>query len=60
MQTQSISEKAVYFCTFIDDYSRYAWVYYLKTKDQQMEAFQQFKALVEKQHNAFIKILCTD
>jgi len=60
MQTQSVSEKAIYFCTFIDDYTRYAWVYFLKAKSQQMEAFQDFKALVEKQHSASIKILRTD
>ena len=60
MQTQSIAEKVIYFCTFINDFFHYAWIYYLKTKDQQMEAFQQFKNLIEKQHNASIKILHTD
>jgi len=60
MQTQSVIGKAIYFCTFIDDYSRYTWVYYLKSKDQQSEVFQNFKVLVEKQFNKSIKILCTD
>ena len=60
MQTQSVIGKAIYFCTFIDDYSRYTWVYYLKSKDQQSEVFQNFKALVEKQFNKSIKILRTD
>jgi transposase InsO family protein len=60
MQTQSVLEKAIYFCTFIDDFSRYAWVYYLKSKDQQSQAFKEFRAMIEKQTGQSIKVLRTD
>ena len=38
-----------YFITFIDDYSRYMYLYMLCTKDEVLEAFKVFKAEVEKQ-----------
>jgi transposase InsO family protein len=60
MQTQSISEKAFYILTFIDDFSRHAWVYFLRTKDQQPIIFEEFRAMVENQYNRKIKILRTD
>ncbi|RDY03960.1 hypothetical protein CR513_12384, partial [Mucuna pruriens] len=40
---------ALYFVTFIDDCSRKLWVYVLKTKDQVLEKFKQFQALIERQ-----------
>ena len=36
-----------YFLTFIDDCSRYCWVYFLKQKSEVFETFKIFKALVE-------------
>ena len=36
-----------YFLTFIDDKTRYVWVYILKRKDQVFEKFREWKALVE-------------
>ena len=38
-----------YFVTFIDDYSRKSWIYFLKTKesDEVLDRFKEFKALVE-------------
>ena len=36
-----------YFLTFIDDYSRKTWVYFLKHKYDILSYFQHFKALVE-------------
>lgn len=37
-----------YFVTFIDDHSRKVWVYTLKSKDQVLDVFKQFHALVER------------
>ena len=37
-----------YFLTFIDDYSRYCWIYFLKQKFEVFETFKVFKALAEK------------
>ena len=38
-----------YFLTFIDDYSRCTWVYFLKFKSEVFNMFLSYKALVEKQ-----------
>ena len=38
-----------YFLTFIDDYSRHTWVYFLKLKSEVCNMFLGYKALVEKQ-----------
>ena len=38
-----------YFLTFIDDYSRHTWVYFLKLKREVFNMFLAYKALVEKQ-----------
>ena len=35
----------VYYVTFIDDYSRKTWVYFLKSKDEVFGKFKEFKAL---------------
>eukprot|EP00253_Pinus_taeda_P010027 PITA_10027 len=36
-----------FFVTFIDDYSRKTWIYFLKTIDEVFDRFKEFKALVE-------------
>ena len=40
---------ALYFVTFIDDYSRKVWAFLLKTKDQVLEVFKHFQAMVERE-----------
>ncbi|GJZ81343.1 putative RNA-directed DNA polymerase [Tanacetum coccineum] len=49
-----------YFVTFIDDHSRKVWVYTLKTKDQVLDVFKQFHALVERQTRKKLKCIRTD
>jgi hypothetical protein len=49
------SGKAHYFLTFIDDYSRKMWVYFLQEKSEVFSHFLEFKALVEKKRG--LKIL---
>ncbi|KAL5740548.1 hypothetical protein ACOSQ2_029728 [Xanthoceras sorbifolium] len=51
---------ARYMLTFIDDYSRKVWVYFLKHKNDVFATFKQWKALVEKQTGRKIKRLRTD
>ena len=46
IQTTSLSG-SVYYASFIDDYSRKTWIYFLKKKDELFERFKEFKALVE-------------
>ena len=59
MQTSSIGG-CNYFLTFINDYSRITWAYFLKHKSDAFSYFQQFKALMENQSGQRIKILKTD
>ena len=49
-----------YFLTFIDDKSRYVWVYILKHKDDVFPCFLEWKALVERSTNQKLMALHTD
>ncbi|XP_073103835.1 uncharacterized protein [Elaeis guineensis] len=40
-----------YFITFVDDFSRMLWVYFLKEKSAALSTFKNFKSLVEKECN---------
>ena len=59
MSTESLSG-AENFLTFIDDKTRYVWVYVLKRKDQVFKQFLEWKALVEKSTGRKLKALHTD
>ena len=49
-----------YFVTFIDDYSRFTWVYFLRTKAEVFAVFKKFVAYVETQFSTCIKVLRSD
>ncbi|XP_017613863.1 uncharacterized protein LOC108458999 [Gossypium arboreum] len=49
-----------YFVLFIDNLTRFCWVYFLKQKSEVFEAFSKFKALVENRSGCKIKALRTD
>ena len=49
-----------YYMTFIDEFSRKTWIYFLKKKDEAFMWFRTFKALVENLTGKKIKILRTD
>ncbi|GJX88883.1 retrotransposon protein, putative, ty1-copia subclass [Tanacetum coccineum] len=51
---------ASYFITFMDDYSRYGYVYLLKHKHEVFETFKVFKNKVENQLRKTIKALRSD
>ena len=57
--TQSLSG-AEYLLTFIDDKTRYTWIYVLKHKRQVFQTFLEWKALIEKSTGQTLKILRTD
>jgi transposase InsO family protein len=48
-----------YFLTFIDDFSRCTWVYFLKLKSEVFDMFLAYKALVEKQYGHQLQKLRT-
>jgi hypothetical protein len=49
-----------YFLLLIDDFSRYSTIYALKTRDEALSYFKEFKAAVENLHNTKIKFLRCD
>ncbi|GJX40240.1 zinc finger, CCHC-type containing protein [Tanacetum coccineum] len=50
----------IYFVTFIDDASRFCYVYLLHTKDEALDKFKVFKTEVELQQGSLIKRFKTD
>ena len=45
----------IYYVLFIDDYSRFTWIYPLKLKSEFYDVFIHFQNLVESQHSTHIK-----
>jgi GAG-pre-integrase domain/Integrase core domain len=48
------------FISFIDDFSRKTWVYFLKEKSEVFEVFKKFKLMVEKATGRHIKAVRSD
>uniref|UniRef100_A0A1J3ITH4 Retrovirus-related Pol polyprotein from transposon TNT 1-94 n=1 Tax=Noccaea caerulescens TaxID=107243 RepID=A0A1J3ITH4_NOCCA len=51
---------AKYFISFIDDYSKKLWVYFLRTKDEAFNKFKEWKEAVESHTEKRIKCLRKD
>ena len=49
-----------YFITFIDDFSRYGYIYLIHEKSQSLDVFKKFKAEVENQLSKRIKTVRSD
>ena len=45
---------------FVDDYSRFTWLFLLKHKIEVLSVFKHFKSMVETQFNSKLKILRTN
>ena len=60
MSIRSVVTSYNYYVTFIDDYSRKTWIYFLKAKSEVFERFLEFKTLVENQTGKKIQVLRTD
>ena len=59
METQSFGGSR-YFITFIDDYSRYRYTYFLKKNSEALEKFKEFKSSVENEFKMKIEALRAD
>ena len=46
---QSSVNGMYYMVTFIDDYSRYVWVYFMKEKSETLAKFKEFKLMIESE-----------
>ena len=53
--TEKLLGGALYFVSFIDDYSRKVWVSLLKIKDHVLEAFKKFHAKVDRETGKKLK-----
>ena len=49
-----------YYVSFIDNYSRKTWIYFLKRKDEVFNKFKEFKALIENHIEKKIKTFRSD
>lgn len=49
-----------YYVIFIDDFSMHTWIYFMKTKDEVLSQFQEFKAPVENYTGRKINALRSD
>ena len=49
-----------YYLSFVDAYSRFTWIYPLKTKADTFTVFKQFETMVELQYDNPLKALQTD
>ncbi|KAH9769651.1 retrovirus-related pol polyprotein from transposon RE1 [Citrus sinensis] len=49
-----------YYISFVDDYSRYCWIFPLTLKSEALATFKHFKTLVEKQFDHPLKSLQSD
>ena len=50
----------VYYISFIDDFSRKTWIYFMKNKDEVFSKFKEFKALIKNHTEKNIKTLRLD
>ena len=51
---------AHYMLTFIDDFSRKVWIYFLRHKSEAFQRFKEWKIMVERQTGKFVKKLRTN
>jgi transposase InsO family protein len=58
-QTSSIGGRR-YWCTFIDEYTRWGEIFFLRTKDEVLAKYITFEARMETQHGFRIKRLMSD
>jgi hypothetical protein len=49
-----------YYVTLIDDFSQKTWIYFINTKDEAFNKFQELKAQVENLTGKKIKVLRKD
>jgi transposase InsO family protein len=50
----------MYYVIFIDDFSQKTWIFFMKTKDEVFNRFQEFRAQVENLTGKKIKVLRSD
>ena len=59
MSSKSLS-RYVYYVSFIDEFSRKTWIYFMKNKDEVFSNFKEFKSLIENQIEKKIETFRSD
>lgn len=59
IQTRSLGG-AYYFLIFVNDCTRFTWVYFLRHKSHAFDYFKQFGNMIKKQTRKFIRFLRSD
>ena len=59
MSSKSLSGY-VYYVSFIDEFSRKTWIYFMKNKDEVFNKFKEFKALIKNHTKKKIKTFRSD
>ena len=59
MLSSSLS-RYVYYVSFIEDFSRKTWIYFMKNKDEVFRKFKEFKALIENHTEKKVKTFRSD
>ncbi|KAJ1685430.1 hypothetical protein LUZ63_016820 [Rhynchospora breviuscula] len=49
-----------YYVVFVDDFTKFAWIFFLQSKDEVLQVFSTFKLQVENLLSSTIKVLRTD
>ena len=49
-----------YFIVFVDDYSRYSWIFHMKHRSELLQVYSNFAKIVENQFSKCIKIFRSD
>ena len=52
--------RLTYYVSFIDDYSKYSWIYLLKKRSEVFQVFKNFQALVEQKFDSKIIAVQSD
>ena len=59
MSSSSLNEY-VYCVSFVDEFSRKTWIYFMKNKDEVFSKFKEFKSLIENHTENKIKTFRSD
>jgi hypothetical protein len=49
-----------YYILFIDDFSRYTWLYFMRSRSEVLSIYQRFEAMVLTQFSTPIRVFCAD
>jgi hypothetical protein len=49
-----------YFVIFVDDFSRYTWIYLIKNRFEVLTIYRDFAKMIQTQYSKTIKVFCSD